>query len=151
MAGPRSYAGPIAALSSLVFGLSQTQALVILFILLPLVLAGVLVPTMVWWLSRGPRPTLTSELLSEGTPAEGTILSIRSLGTVLDARPMVRFRLRVDGRTPAGPEELEVVQAVPRTMLGVFRPGDVVRVRLSADRSAGAIEWGYEAPEPPSG
>ena len=137
--------GPTVA--SLVFGLSQTQALVILFIVLPIVLAAILVPTMVWWLSRGPRPVLTSELLTDGAPADGEILRIRSLGNVLDLRPMVEFTLRVRASSGEEPFDLKVVQAVPRTMLGLFRTGDQVRVRLSADRSAGAIEWGYDAPE----
>lgn len=128
------------------FGLSQTQALVVLFILVPVAAAAVIVPALVWWLSRGETPTLTSELLADGTPAEGTIVGIRSLGNILDTRPMVRFRLRVSEQPGADPFDLDVVQAVPRTMVGVYRAGDIVRVRLSPDRSEGAIEWGYEEP-----
>ncbi len=145
----RAYAGgiPGAATISLVFGLTQVQALVILFVVLPLVAAAVIVPVMVWWLSRGPKPVLTSELLARGVPAEGTIRSIRRLGTILDTRPMIRFTLDVVAEPGAEPFELEVVQAFPRSMLGVFQPGDIVRLRLSPDRTAGAIEWGYERPE----
>jgi hypothetical protein len=131
-----------------VFGLSQVQALVIIFILLPIVAAAVIVPLLVRWMSKGPRPILTSELLAHGTPAEGKILNIRSLGNVLDFRPMVRFRLEVTVHAGEEPFELEVVQSLPRSMVGVFRTGDMVQVRLSPDRSAGAIEWGYEAPGP---
>lgn len=132
--------------ASLLFGLSQTQALVILFVVVPVVAAAVIVPLMVWWMSKGPKPVLTSELLAHGVPAQGEILRVRSLGNVLDVRPMVRFTLRVtmDGGEPF---EMEVVQALPRSMVGVFRPGDLVRLRLAPDRSAGAIEWGYEPPE----
>jgi hypothetical protein len=130
-----------------VFGLSQVQALVILFVLLPIVAAAVIVPLMVRWLSRGPTPMRTSELLAHGTPAEGTILGIRSLGNILDVKPMVRFELQVTADAGEEPFDLAVVQALPRSMVGVFRPGDIVRLRLSPDRSRGAIEWGYEAPE----
>lgn len=111
---------------------------------MPVVVAAILVPTMVWWLSRGPRPMLTSELLDHGSPAQGDIVRIRSLGNVLDARPMVEFTLRVTEAPGDEPFDLRVVQAVPRNMLGLFQPGDLVRVRLSPDRAAGAIEWGYE-------
>ena len=115
--------------------------------MVPVVVAAVLVPTMVWWLSRGPRPVLTSELLAEGEPAQAEIVRIRSLGNVLDMKPMVEFTLAV----AAGPGEpgfdLRVVQAVPRTMLGLFRPGDHVRVRVAPDRSTGAIEWNYDRPD----
>jgi hypothetical protein len=120
--------------------------LVIIFVLLPIVAGLVIVPLLVRWLSKGPRPVLTSELLASGTPAEGRILSTRTLGNVLDIRPMVRFDLEatVEG---AEPFELQIVQSFPRSTAGVFRPGDIVRLRLSPDRSAGAIEWGYETPE----
>jgi hypothetical protein len=128
-------------------GLSQAQGLVIVFVILPIVAGAIIVPLLVWRLSKSPRPMLTSELLAQGTPAEGTILNVRSLGNVLDSRPMVRFRLRVTVEAGDVPFELEVVQAFPRSMVGVFRPGDIVRLRLSPDRSIGAIEYGYEPPE----
>lgn len=130
---------------ALVFGLSQTQALVILFVVLPIVAAAILVPAMVWILSKGPRPPLTSEILATGTPAQGVIVRLRSLGNVLDVRPMVEFQLRVTDPAGTAPFDLTVVQAVPRRMLGMFRTGDQVQLRLTPDRSAGAIEWGYEA------
>lgn len=128
------------------FGLSQTQALVILFLLVPIVAAAVIVPLLVRSLSKGPKPLLTSEILANGSPAEANIVSVRSLGNIFDVRPMVRFRLQVTAGGGGEPFDLEVVQALPRSMVGVFRPGDTVRLRLSPDRSAGAIEWGYEAP-----
>jgi hypothetical protein len=131
-----------------VLGLTQVQELVILFVLLPIVVAAIMVPLMVWRLSKGPRPILTSELLAHGTPADGKILSVRSLGNVLDPRPMVRFKLEVTVEPSEETFELEVVQSFPRSLVHLFRPGDLVRLRLSPDRSAGAIEWGYEVPEP---
>jgi hypothetical protein len=129
----------------LVFGLSQLQALVILFIVLPVAVAAVIVPLMVRRLSKGPRPILTSELLASGTPAEGKILNIRSLGNILDVRPMIRFDVEATVEADEEPFELQVFQAFPRSMVGVFKPGDIVRLRLSPDRTTGAIEWGYEA------
>jgi hypothetical protein len=128
-------------------GLSQTQGLVIVFVLLPIAVGAILVPLLVWWMSKGPRPVLTSELLAHGTPAEGTILKVRSLGNVLDVRPMVKFDLEVTAEPGEEPFELEVVQSIPRRLVGLFKPGDIVRLRLAADRSAGAIEWGYEVPD----
>lgn len=129
------------------FGLSQMQGLVIIFVLLPIAAAVVIVPLMVRWLSKGPKPMLTSELLASGTPAEGRILSVRSLGNILDVRPMVRFELEATTGSGEEPFDLELVQSFPRSMVGVFQPGDIVRLRVSPDRSTGAIEWGYEVPE----
>ncbi len=114
----------------------------VVFILLPIVVAGVLVPIMVWRTSRGPRPILTSEILASGVPAEAEILSVRPLGSILDLRPMVRFVLRVVDGADGGPFELEVVQSLPRAALGTFRPGDRVEVRLTPDHTAGAVVWG---------
>jgi hypothetical protein len=134
------------ALLSLVaslFGLSETQALVVLFVVLPFVVAAVVVPLAVWRLSRGPKPVLTSDILAYGDPAEAEVISVRNVGGLFDPRPMVRFQLRV---TPSGeaPFELEVVQSLPRAVIGRFRPGETVEVRLTPDRSAGAIVWGRE-------
>ena len=89
---------------------------------------------------------LTSELLAHGVPAEGRIVGIKPLGGILDARPMVRFSLQVTDDSGGEPFDLDVVQSFPRSMVWEFRPGDIVNVRLSEDRSIGAIEWGYEAP-----
>lgn len=123
------------------FGLSQAQALVILFVLLPFALAAIVVPLVAWSASRGPKPVLTSEILAHGDPATARIVSVRPLGGFLDARPMVRFGLRV---TAPGEEpfDLEVYQSFPRGAVRDFRVGDEVEVRLTADRSAGAIVWG---------
>ena len=120
--------------------------MVVLFILLPIVAAVIIVPILVWWLSKGPRPMLTSELLAQGIPAEGRIVRIRSLGSMFDARPMLRVSLQVTEASSGEPFDLDVVQSFPRSMVGVFRPGDIVNVRLSEDHSMGAIEWGYEVP-----
>lgn len=124
------------------FGLSTTQALVVLFVLLPLALAAVVVP-FVAWLHRGdPTPVRTSDILATGTSARAEILSVRSLGTIVDLRPMVRFALRVTPPDGDAPFDLEVVQSVPRSLVGAYRPGDRVEVRFMPDRSAGAVVLG---------
>ena len=115
--------------------------------LLPIIVAVVFVPLMVRWLSKGPTPILTSELLATGTPAEGRVLSVRTLGNILDVRPMVRFDLEATVDGGGEPFQLQVVQSFPRSVVGALKPGDIVRLRLSPDRSTGAIEWGYETPE----
>lgn len=129
-------------LSASLFGLSPNEALVVLFVLLPIALAAVLVPLMVWRSSRGPRPILTSEILATGLPGEAEILSVRPLGSFLEVHPMVRFVLRVVDGADSGPFELEVVQSLPRVVVGTFRPGDRVEVRFTPDHAAGAVVWG---------
>lgn len=104
-------------------------------------------PLLVRWLSKGPRPLLTSELLATGTPAEGTIVKTKNLGNILDTKPMIRINLEATVEGESEPFELVVVQSFPRSVVGLFRPGDVVQLRVSPDRSTGAIEWGYEAPD----
>lgn len=123
------------------------QGLVIIFVVLPIVAAVVILPLLVRWLSKGPTPILTSELLATGTPAEGKILNVRSLGNILDVRPMVRFDLEATVEGGGEPFELQVVQSFPRSVVGSLKPGDIVRLRLSPDRSTGAVEWGYETPD----
>lgn len=121
-----------------------------LFVVLPFVLAAVVVPFVAWRHRDDPKPVLTSEILATGVRGHAEIVSVRSLGTVLDLKPMVRFVLRVttDAPAPGGddpgaePFELEVVQSIPRSLVGVYRPGDRVEVRLTPDNSAGAVVLG---------
>ena len=131
---------------ALIFGLSQVQALVILFVFLPFVLAAVIVPLVGWRASRGPAPVLTSDILAHGVPAEAEILTVKTLGSILEIRPMVRFALRVTAPASSEPFELEVVQALPRGVIGRFRAGDAVEVRLTPDHSAGAVVWAEPPP-----
>lgn len=136
----RAYCAPIAStpVAASLFGLSTTQALVILFVVLPFLLAAIIVPLVAWRWSGRPKPVLTSEILATGSQARAQIRSVRLLGTVVDVRPMVRFVLDV---TSPGeqPFDLEVVQSFPRSVARQFRPGDVVEIRLTPDRSAGAV------------
>jgi hypothetical protein len=101
----------------------------------------VIIPLVAWRSSGQPKPVRTSEILAHGAPAEAKILSVRSLGTILDVRPMVRFQLRVTAAPGEAPFELEVIQALPRSAIREFRSGDRVEVRLTPDRSAGAVVW----------
>lgn len=124
------------------FGLSTTQALVVLFVLLPFALAGVVVPFVAWRHRNDPAPVRTSDILANGTRARAEIVSVRSLGTIVDLKPMVRFVLRVSASEGKPPFDLEVVQAIPRSLVGAYRPGDSVEVRLTPDHSAGAVVLG---------
>lgn len=112
-----------------------------LFVVLPFAAAAVVVPLVVWRTSGGPRPVLTSEILAHGSPAEGRITALRPLGGPFDLRPMLQFRLEVSAAPGEEPFELEVVQSLPRGAIRDFRIGDVVALRLTADRSAGAVVW----------
>jgi hypothetical protein len=134
------------ALAAPVLALTQGQGLVLIFVVLPIVLAAVLVPLMVWRNSRGPRPVLTSEILASGVRGEAEIVSVRTVGSILDPRPMVRFQLKVKAAPDEPPFDLEVVQSLPRYVIGEFRSGEVVEVRLTPDRTAGAVVWGPQAP-----
>jgi len=141
------------------FGLSPTQALVVLFVFLPFALAALVIPFVAWRHRGDPKPVLTSEILASGVRGRAEIVSVRLLGTILDLKPMVRFVLRVttEAGAPGGtaadsgagssvdagePFDLEVVQSIPRSLVGVYRPGDTVEVRLTPDRSAGAVVLG---------
>jgi hypothetical protein len=125
-----------------VLALSQSEGLVLIFVVLPIVVAAVLVPFMVWRNSRGPRPILTSEILASGLPGEAEIVSVRTVGNLLDPRPMVRFQLKVRASREEAPFDLEVVQSLPRYAISQFRSGDVVEVRFTPDHTAGAVVWG---------
>ena len=127
-------------------GVTQAQALLFLFVVLPVILAGVVVALVSWRSSSDPPPVRTSTILATGLPATAEVLSIKPVGLLLDVRPMVRLLLRVD----AGPDEalfeLEVTQSLPRAVARAIRPGDVVEVRVTADRSAGAVLSGEPPP-----
>lgn len=117
-----------------------------LFVLLPFAVA-VPVFLFVSWRSAGhPAPVRTSDILASGVPGRAEILAVRSLGTILDVRPMVRFDLRVTAGGQPEPFDLQVVQALPRSLLREFRSGDTVEVRLTPDLSRGAVVWDHLAP-----
>ena len=120
------------------------MALVLLFVVLPFVVAGVVVAYIWWRSSGGPAPLRTSDVLATGEPAEAEVLSVKAMTGPLDVRPMVKMGLRISlGGQPA--LELEVTQAMPRSRLRDLRPGDVVEVRVTADRAAAAVVLGPAA------
>ena len=116
---------------------------------LPFVLAALVIPFVAWRHRGDPKPIRTSDILAHGLPGRAEVLSVRALGSILDMRPMVRFQLRVSAAGGDAPFQLEVVQSFPRSVVAEFHAGDEVEIRLTDDRSAGAIVWG-DGP-PPSG
>src|SRR5579864_3300781 len=121
--------------------MTQVQALVILFVLLPFAVAAGVIAFVNWRSSGDPPPIRTSDILASGDPGEAEILAVRSFGSLLDARPMVRLALRVT--TPGQPPfELQVTQSFSRAYARAVRPGDRVVVRVTPDRGAAAIVVG---------
>src|SRR6516164_120722 len=59
---------PAPSLLASLFGLSPTQALVVLFVVLPFAVAAVVIPFVAWRHSGDPKPVLTSEILAHGVP-----------------------------------------------------------------------------------
>jgi hypothetical protein len=118
-----------------VVALTQALELLALFVLLPFVVAA----GVIWfisWRSRDQTPPVrTSDVLATGDAAQAEILAIKTFGGFLDARPMVRFTLRVEGTD----ERLDVTQSVPRHRLRELSKGDLVDVRLTPDHQNGAI------------
>lgn len=133
--------------------LSVTQALelLVLFVLLPFVVAGGVIAFVSWRSQGGPAPVRISELLAGGEPAEGEVLAVSPLGSILDARPMLEVRLRVRTAGSSAPFDLDVTQSVPRRVASRLRQGDVVELRVSADHSAGALVLGPQAAGGPGG
>ena len=129
---------PAEALSTSVLALSTSSSLLVLFVLLPFVVGSVVMGVISWRAPAVPRERRTSGLLAHGEAASGLVLDLRRLGSPLDARPMVAFRLEVRAGD-ATPFELIVTQPVPRRLAGRLVAGMAVGVRLSEDRAAGAV------------
>lgn len=129
----------------MVLAVSQGVVLLLLFVVLPLVLA-VGVAALVQWRSQPFPPELrTSSILRDGDPAEGELIDWRSPAqSFLDRHPMVTFRVAVVG---AEATEIHITQSVPRGVLRRLERGMTVPIRLSADRAHGAIVFGEEIDE----
>jgi hypothetical protein len=118
--------------------MTQVQALVILFVLLPFVVAAGVIAFVSWRSSGQPPPVRTSDILATGERGEAEILAIKSFGGLLDTRPMIRLDLRIT--TPGDATfDLQVTQSLPRPYARGLRPGDHVEVRVLADRAGAAI------------
>jgi len=129
-----------------VLAITQVQALVVLFVVLPFVVAAGVI-WFVSWRSKGDAPPVrTSTILADGDPGDAEVLAIRAFGGMLDTRPMVRLDLRIStgGRPPF---DLQVTQSLPRPFARALRIGDRVEVRVLPDGSGAAVIPG--APEPP--
>lgn len=118
--------------------ITTTVALLLLFVVLPFIVAGGVIAYISWRSDGGVPPVRTSDVLRDGDPVTAEVLSMRNLGTVLDVRPMIRVRIRIspDGESPY---ELDVTQSVPRSGAREIRVGDRVKARVLADRSAAAL------------
>jgi hypothetical protein len=111
-------------------------------VVLPFLVAGLVIWFVSWRSSHKPAPIRTSTILAEGQSAQAEVLSVKSLGSFLEVRPMVRFVLRVRADSDE-PFDLEVIQSLPRGAVRDFHAGDVIEVRLTPDHSAGAVVWGW--------
>ena len=119
--------------------MSANAALLLIFVVLPLVIA----PVVVWFVVRRspelPSQYRISSLLENGEAMRGELISWKNKGPFLfDSRPMVAFRVAVDG------EVVEITQSVPRPVLARFSEGMMVEIRMSTDRRAAAIVFPVE-------
>ncbi|HVE95208.1 MAG TPA: hypothetical protein VNB24_09820 [Acidimicrobiales bacterium] len=121
----------------MVLAVSQSVALLLLFVVLPLVLAYVIARLVQWRSEPFPAELRTSTILRDGDSAEGELIDWRSPAqSFLDRHPMVTFRVAVAGREQY---EIRITQSVPRGVLRHLERGMTVPIRLSADRTHGAI------------
>jgi hypothetical protein len=120
---------------------TQAVELLLLFVVLPFIVAALVIAFVSWRSGDGIPPVRTSEILASGVPGEAEVICVKAMGGFLDVRPMVRIDLRV--RADGGASfDLEVTQSIPRAVLRELSAGDVVEVRLTADHSAGAVVLG---------
>ena len=126
----------------MVLALSGATELLLLFVVLPFVVGGI-VMGLVSWRSKDVEPAhRISALLEHGDPGQAEVIELRRLGTFLDVRPMVAFRLAVRAGLPGEDVdsfELVVTQSVPRRVAAALEPGMVFEVRLSSDHTHGAL------------
>ena len=122
--------------------ITQAQGLVLLFVVLPFLVAGPVIAFVSWrWRGR-PAPVRTSTILAEGDPAEAEVLAIKPMGGFLDTRPMIRFSLRIRPGAGEDPFDLLVTQSMPRAVAREIRVGETVDVRVTRDHANAAIVWG---------
>jgi hypothetical protein len=126
---------------AVLFGITQDQALVFLFVVLPFLVAVPVIYFVGWRWKGKPAPIRTSAILEHGDPAHATVLAIKPLGGFLDSRPMIRFSLRVTAGGGEEPFDLEVTQSMPRAVSREIRVGETIDVRVTPDHSAGAVVW----------
>jgi hypothetical protein len=122
-----------------VLALSTSAALLLLFVVLPFVLAVVVIALVQWRAPAVPAALRTPELLANGEPARGTLVDWRSHATsFIDRRPMVS--LRFDATAEDGTAfELVVTQSLARPVIAALEKGMTFELRVSPDRTAGAV------------
>ncbi|MBA3654083.1 MAG: hypothetical protein H0W70_07795 [Actinobacteria bacterium] len=114
--------------------MSQPAALLLLFVVLPLVVTPIVVAIVVRRSPDLPPEYRTSWLLEHGEPVSGELVSWKNKGPfLLDGRPMVAFVVLVAG------ERLDFTQSVPRHVVGELSEGMTLDVRVSPDRRAAAM------------
>jgi hypothetical protein len=115
--------------------MTQTLALFLLFIVLPLVVAPIVVAVVARRSPELPNEYRTSSLLADGRPVTAQLTGWRNRAMFfLDRRPMVALSVTLDTG-----EALTITQSVPRPVLSKLRKGMDVEVRLAADGKAGAV------------
>jgi hypothetical protein len=130
--------GVTLAALGVVLAITQALELLLLFVVLPFVVAGLVIAFVSWRSSGEPPPIRTSEVLATGDPGSAQVVTVKPMGGFLDPRPMVRMGLRV--RVGATEEfDLEVTQSIPRGRLRDIKPGETVEVRVTGDRRTGAV------------
>ncbi len=127
-----------------VLAITQALALVLLFVVLPFGVAAAVIAYVSWRSGRGPAPVRTSQILATGDPGHAEVLTIKSMGGFLDPRPMVRLGLRITDIRGEAPFDVEVTQSLPRASLRDLHAGDVVEVRVTADRTHAAVVLGAD-------
>jgi hypothetical protein len=118
--------------------MSATAQLLLLFVVLPLIVAPIVIAIVVRRAPTVPPGHLISELLENGEPAEAELIAWKNKGPfLLDGRPMVAFNLSVRSEDEA--YQLVIVQSVPRPLIGRLVKGMTLDIRVSPDHTAGAI------------
>jgi hypothetical protein len=119
--------------------MSANAALLLLFVVLPLIVAPLVIAYVV---RRSPEVApehRTSWLLEYGEATTGELVSWKNKGPFLfDSSPMVAFVVMADG------ERIEITQSVPRTVIARLSEGMSVDIRRSPDRQAAAIGFPVE-------
>jgi hypothetical protein len=114
----------------------STTAALVIFVVMPLVAAPIVVALVARRSPSMPAGYRTSELLAHGEAASGELVEWANKGLLLDRRPMVAMRVRVDVGEPF---ELTITQSVARADLARLQAGMTVDLRLSPDHRVGAV------------
>ncbi|GAC1528318.1 MAG: hypothetical protein NVS3B12_00100 [Acidimicrobiales bacterium] len=123
-----------------------TLTLLLLFVVAPFLVAGLVVGVMAWTSRKDEPPVRTSTVLRTGRQVWAEVIRARTLGSVLDVRPMVEVTVRISDEE-TGTREVTITQAMPRGAVRTLRPGEQVELRVLAEHSAAAIVL----PDPPTG